>query len=86
MTDHSNAMRNTNVYFDMTESPPEHGREALQHIGPSRIMFGTDLSAISVNYAYEHGFAFLNGTEPDAEELDWMAWRTANDVYRLGLA
>ena len=49
-------------------------------------MFGTDLSAISVNYAYEHGFAFLNGAEPDAEELDWMAWRTANDVYRLGLA
>ena len=80
------AMRNANVYFDMTESPPEHVREALQSIGPSRIMFGTDLSAISVNYAYEHGFAFLNGTEPDAEELDWMAWRTANDVYRLGLA
>jgi predicted TIM-barrel fold metal-dependent hydrolase len=80
------AMRNANVYFDMTESPPEHVREALARIGPSRIMFGTDLSAISVNYAYEHGFAFLNGTEPDAEELDWMAWRTANDVYRLGLA
>ena len=36
--------------------------------------------------SYEHGFALLNGTEPDAEELDWMAWRTANDVYRLGLA
>ena len=63
------AMRNANVYFDMTESPSEHVREALARIGPSRIMFGTDLSAISVNYAYEHGFAFLNGTEPDAEEL-----------------
>ena len=80
------AMRNANVFFDMTEAPPEHVREALQRIGPSRIMFGTDLSAISVNYAYQHGFTYLNGTEPTAEELDWMAWRTANDVYRLGLA
>ena len=79
------AMRNANVYFDMTESPPEHVRDALQRIGPSRIMFGTDLSAISVNYAYEHGFAFLNGIEADAEKLDWMAWRTANDLYQLGL-
>ena len=80
------AMRNANVYFDMTESPPEHVREALERIGPSRIMFGTDLSAISVNYAYEHGFAFLNGTQPDAEELEWIAWRTANEIYKLGLS
>jgi hypothetical protein len=48
-------------------------------------MFGTDLSAISVNYAYEHGFALLNGTQPDAEELEWIAWRTANEIYKLGL-
>ena len=79
------AMRNANVFFDMTESPSDHVREALQRIGPSRIMFGTDLSAISVNYSYKHGFALFNATEPDTEELEWMAWRTANDVYRLGL-
>ena len=79
------AMRNANVYFDMTESPPEHVREALQRIGPSRIMFGTDLSAISVNYSYQHGFAFINGTEADAEEMEWMAWRSANELYDLGL-
>lgn len=45
------AMRNANVYFDMTESPSEHVREALGRIGPERIIFGVDLSAISLNYA-----------------------------------
>ncbi len=79
------AMRNTNVYFDMTESPSEHVREALQRIGPERIMFGVDLSAISLNYAYEHGFRELNGAKPNAEEKEWIAWRTANKVYQLNL-
>ena len=79
------AMRNANVYFDMTESPSEHVREALQRIGPERIMFGVDLSAISLNYAYEHGFRELNGAKLNAEELEWIAWRTANKVYSLGL-
>ncbi len=79
------AMRNPNVYFDMTESPSEHVREALQRIGPERIMFGVDLSAVSLNYAYEHGFRELSGAEPNPEELEWIAWRTANEVYQLGL-
>lgn len=79
------AMRNGNVYFDMTESPSEHVHEALQLIGPDRIMFGVDLSAVSLNYAYEHGFRELNGANPNAEELEWIAWRTVNEVYQLGL-
>ena len=79
------AMRNANVYFDMTESPSEHVREALERIGPERIMFGVDLSAISLNYAYELGFSDLNGANLNAEELEWIAWRTANQVYQLGL-
>ena len=48
-------------------------------------MFGVDLSAISLNYAYEHGFRALHGAELNAEELEWIAWRTANEVYQLGL-
>ncbi len=79
------AMRNANVYFDMTEAPSEHVREALQRIGPKRMMFGVDLSAISVNYAYEHGFRELKGAKLNSEELEWIAWRTANEVYQLGL-
>ena len=79
------AMRNANVYFDMTDSHPEHVREAMQRIGHERIMFGTDLSGISVNYAYEEGFHILDGAKPNAEELEWIAWRTVNEVYQLGL-
>ncbi len=79
------AMRNANVYIDMTESPSEHVREALQSIGPERIMFGVDLSAVSLNYAYEHGFRELKVAEPNAEELEWIAWRSVNEVYQLGL-
>lgn len=79
------AVRNANVYLEMTESTSEHVREALQKIGPQRIMFGVDLSVVSLNYAYELGFAELMGAEPNAEELEWIAWRTANEVYQLGL-
>jgi predicted TIM-barrel fold metal-dependent hydrolase len=78
-------MRNANVYLDMTDAPSEHIREAVQIVGAERIMFGTDLSAISVNYSYEDNFRALNGAELNAEELEWIAWRTANKVYQLGL-
>jgi len=79
------AVRNANVYLEMTDAHPEHLREAAQAIGPERIMFGTDLSGISVNYTYEDGFRILHETKLNAEELEWIAWRTANKVYRLGL-
>ena len=79
------AMRNVNVYFDMTDSRSEHIRVALQRIGPERIMFGTDLSGVSVNYAYEEGFRILDGAKLNTEELEWIAWRTANKVYQLHL-
>ena len=79
-------MRNANVYFDMTESPSDHVRDAVERLGPQRIMFGTDLSAISVNYAHEHGLRVLGGADLSAEESDWISWRTANEVYQLGLA
>ena len=49
-------------------------------------MVGVDLSAVSLNYAYEHGFREFDGAKLNAEELEWIAWRTANEVYQLGLA
>ncbi len=80
------AVRNANVYLEMTDAPSEHVREAVQKIGAERIMFGVDLSVVSLNYAYELGFAELNGAKLNAEELEWIAWRTANKVYQLGLS
>ncbi len=79
------AMRNVNVYLDMTDAPSEHIREAVQILGAERIMFGTDLSLISHNYSYKENFHALDGAQLNAEELEWIAWRTANKVYRLGL-
>ena len=79
------ATRNANVYVEMTDVPSEHVREAVEKIGAHRIMFGVDLSQVSLNYAYELGFGNLNGAKLNAEELEWIAWRTANQVYGLGL-
>ena len=79
------AMRNANVYFDLTDASPTHLREAINTIGAHRIMFGTDLSGISVNYAYPAGMRIAEGASLTQEEWDWIAWRTANEVYRLGL-
>ncbi len=79
------AMRNVNVYLDMTDAPSEHIREAVQILGAERIMFGTDLSLISHNYSYKENFHALNGAKLNAEEVEWIAWRTANKVYQLGL-
>lgn len=79
------AMRNANVYFDLTDASPTHLREAINIIGAHRIMFGTDLSGISVNYAHSAGMRIVEGTSLTQEEWDWIAWRTANEVYVLGL-
>ena len=79
------AKRNANIFFDLTETSPVHLREAIDQIGANRIMFGTDLSALSVNYAYEHGIHTVDSIEPTAEEREWLSWRTADAVYQLGL-
>ena len=79
------AKRNANVYFDLTDSRAEHIREAIDEIGAHRIMFGTDLHGLSVNYAYDVGFEIVNGANPTDEEREWLAWRTADTVYQLGL-
>ena len=79
------AKRNANVYFDLTDSRAEHIREAIDEIGAQRIMFGTDLHGLSVNYAYDVGFEIVDGAHPSAEEREWISWRTADTVYQLGL-
>jgi predicted TIM-barrel fold metal-dependent hydrolase len=45
------AMRNANVFLDLTDSTGEHVRQATDKLGSRRIMFGTDLHGISINYA-----------------------------------
>ena len=79
------AKRNANVYFDLTDSRAEHIREAIDEIGAQRIMFGTDLHGLSLNYAYDVGFEILDGANPSEEEREWLSWRTADSVYQLGL-
>jgi predicted TIM-barrel fold metal-dependent hydrolase len=79
------AKRNANIYFDLTETNEVHLREAIDQIGAHRIMFGTDLSGLSVNYTYEHGLHTVDGINPTAEEREWISWRTADTVYQLGL-
>ena len=79
------AKRNANVYFDLTETSAVHLREAIDQIGAHRIMFGTDLHALSVNYSLEHGLHTVDGAEPSEEDREWIAWRTADELYQLGL-
>jgi len=79
------AKRNANVYFDLTDSTAEHIREAIGEIGAHRIMYGTDLHALSLNYAQDVGFEIVDGAHPSKEDREWIAWRTADTVYGLGL-
>lgn len=79
------AMRNANVYFDMTDTSAEHLREAISIIGAQRIMYGSDLSAISSNHSTMDNLRTAIETRLSAEEREDIAWRTANQIYRLGL-
>ncbi len=63
----------------------EHVREAINEIGAQRIMFGTDLHGLSINYAYDVGLEIMDGAHLSNEERAWIAWRTADSVYQLGL-
>jgi len=79
------AMRNANVYFDMTDTSAEHLREAISIIGEQRIMYGSDLSAISSNHATMDNLKTAIETRLSAEEREHIAWKTANQIYKLGL-
>jgi predicted TIM-barrel fold metal-dependent hydrolase len=79
------AMRNANVYFDMTDTSAEHLREAITIIGAQRIMYGSDLSAISSNHSTMDNLRTAIETRLSAEEREHIAWKTANQIYKLGL-
>jgi hypothetical protein len=79
------AMRNANVYFDMTDTSAEHLREAISIIGAQRIMYGSDLSAISSNHSTMDNLRTAIETRLSAEEREHIAWKTANQIYKLGL-
>jgi hypothetical protein len=79
------AMRNANVFLDLTDSTGEHVRLAINKIGAQRIMFGTDLMEISRNYAYNVGDQIVRDAKLSEDEWKWIAWRTATGVFGLGL-
>ena len=79
------AMRNANVYFDMADTSAEHLREAISIIGAQRIMFACDLSAISSNHATLDNLRTAIEARLTADEREHIAWKTANQIYKLGL-
>jgi hypothetical protein len=79
------AMRNANVYFDATDTSAEHLRKAISIIGAQRIMYGSDLSAISSNHSIADNLRTAIEARLSAEEREQIAWKTANQIYKLGL-
>lgn len=79
------AMRNANVYFDMTDTSAEHLREAITILGAHRIMYGSDLSGVSTGYSTLDNLRTCIEARLSTEEREWIAWKTANTIYKLGL-
>jgi uncharacterized protein len=79
------AMRNANVYFDMTDTSAEHLREAITILGAHRIMYGSDLSGVSTGYSEEDNLRTCIEARLSAEEREQIAWKTTNQIYKLGL-
>jgi len=79
------AMRNANIYFDATDTTPEHLRKAISVIGAQRIMYGSDLSGISSSYSTLDYLRTMIETRISADEREHIAWKTANQIYKLGL-
>jgi len=79
------ALRNANVYLETTDAKSEFITEAAQKLGSDRIMFGSDFTVMSRNYTYEHNFREINGASLTQDDVENICWRTANEVYKLGL-
>ncbi|MGF1659538.1 MAG: amidohydrolase family protein [Rubrimonas sp.] len=79
------AMRNANVFFDMTDTTAEHLRHAISVIGSDRIMYGSDLSAMSAYHSTLDNLRTAIEARLSAEEREQIAWKTANQIYKLGL-
>jgi predicted TIM-barrel fold metal-dependent hydrolase len=79
------AMRNANVFFDMTDTTAAHLRHAISVIGADRIMYGSDLSAMSAYHSTLDNLRTAIEARLSAEEREQIAWKTANQIYKLGL-
>ena len=85
------AMRNSNVYFDVVGTNTEHLRIAIDAIGSDRIMFGSDWSA-TWRYLQDPADLYtirkrvLDNANLTEDERENIMWRTANKVFKLGLA
>lgn len=83
------AVRNANIYFDTSDTTPEHLNRALATVGPERIMFGTDWSATwqflqpSVHEAARRTIR-LATDDPGVERQ--ILSKTAEQVFSVALA
>jgi len=83
------AMRNVNVYFDVVGTSPQHLKFAVDKIGASRIMFGTDWSTTwrwlsvpdTLHKIRQKVVADAGLSEADREQV---MWKTAADLFKLG--
>jgi predicted TIM-barrel fold metal-dependent hydrolase len=69
----------------MTDTSAEHLREAITILGAHRIMYGSDLSGVSTGYSELDNLKTCIEARLSADEREWIAWKTANQVYKLGL-
>ena len=84
------AMRNSNVYFDIVDTTPEHLRRAIDILGSDRIMFGTDWCCVTrwvtePDDCYKRHLALLDKAGVTPNQREDIAWRTAAKVFKLNL-
>ena len=82
------AMRNTNIYFDVVGTSPEHLRQAIGAIGSERILFGTDWSATwryvrDPHDLYTLRLKVLDDAGVTGEERENILWRNAVRLFKL---
>ena len=82
------AMRNTNIYFDVGGTSPEHLRQAIGAIGSERILFGTDWSATwryvrDPHDLYTLRLKVLDDAGVTGEERENILWRNAVRLFKL---
>jgi predicted TIM-barrel fold metal-dependent hydrolase len=58
---------------------------SISTIGAQRIMYGSDLSVISSNHSEMENLSTAIEARLSAEEREQIAWKTANQIYKLGL-
>jgi uncharacterized protein len=79
------ALRNVNVYLDITESCAEHVRKAIDWLGPERLMFGTDWTCtqrwVQNPDIYTRTLKILEDANVTQEEREWILWKTAARVF-----